>query len=273
MNESNLAIENQTCRWCSLYDDSKVGMKVCDCDGSCGYAHNKCFFNYVRQTAHRRCDYCKKGWFVDKQLWKQYISIHKRVTICNRVREAASILLTLLVLLSMIILWAETVKFTIWVIYASPNYVPFGVPTLASTGWFIVSVGDILIGSMATLVTIVLAVVWVHYKTKCFRCCCGKSRQSKQEYSQELNQIEPLYRQSSGRRAIDTLITSRHSSQNFKHTPSSVVLGQASDEDDDDLSYNDSSENSEEGSNHGSSVTPGGKVKDTIVLKMDSAAV
>jgi len=233
MNEYNLEVENQTCRWCNIYDSSKVGMKVCDCDGACGYAHNKCFFAYVRQTARRRCDYCNKSWSVDKQLWQHYITLHKRVAICNRVREAASILLTLLVVLSMILIWAEGIKFAFWIIYASPKYIVFGIPVLASNAWLTISVGDIVAGSIGTVATILLAVLWVHYKTKCFRCCCGNRRYG--EYTQELDMQMP-----SGRRAMDTLIASQSRSGRPNHRSDSAVLLERMTEDnytdDDDVS-------------------------------------
>lgn len=172
-------IPEDTCRFCSRSDSQLDGIKICDCDGHCGYAHYKCFFNYVRETGRRKCDYCRKEWFVDKARWKQDILRHNRVTVCNRVREAASILLTIFVILAMILLWGFIVKISLWIIYGKPDYILFGVPMLISGGWTRITLGDGVTGGLFTLGTILVAILIVHLKSKCYKSCCMKKKSYK----------------------------------------------------------------------------------------------
>lgn len=172
MENINAEIREQTCRFCNQYDDRATGCKVCDCDNQYGYAHFRCFYNFVQQTGRKRCEYCKKEWMVDKATWKRFTLQAKSVTCINRVREAASILFTLIVILAMILLWAYLIKFGYWVFTGRPDYLPFGRLELASIGWLQPTGGDALTGSIATIINILLAILIVHYKPRCYRCCC-----------------------------------------------------------------------------------------------------
>jgi uncharacterized membrane protein (DUF2068 family) len=206
----------ETCRFCNFHDTTLPGTKICDCDLNNGYAHFKCFYSFVKTAGHQRCEFCKKQWFVDKAQWKGLVVRHRGVTVVNRIREAASILLSIILILAMTLLWATLVKFGYWVVYSTPSYLPFNVPSLASTGWFHFSVGDLVVGGIATALNITLAVGWVHYKSQCFRCCCLSSshRRQRSEYSEvstpnqmELIEIKSLASLSDGV-ALDQL-TSR----------------------------------------------------------------
>ena len=224
-----------TCRFCDTHDPSKVGTKVCDCDNHCGYAHLACFYQYVRKTSLGKCRYCRKEWFIDKSEWKHFVRDHKHVTVVNRIREAATILLSIMVVLAMIIIWAFIVKLAVWIIYETPSYVPFHVLYLASSGWTRISVGDLVVGTMATTLNILLAVIWVHYKTRCYRCCCLTNKNIRHSYDRmgskvtrtitEDTELEAMHSPSSASMALDRSgSSSLRVSRSVKRNIASVIV-------------------------------------------------
>lgn len=230
MENINETISNQTCRFCHQFNDQMEGCKICDCDGQHGYAHYSCFYSFVQITGRRQCEYCKKTWLVDKSMWKRYVLQYTRVSIMNRVREAASLLLTLMVFLSMAFIWAYLVKVCFWVTTGRPDYLAFGRLELASSGWIQPTLGDAFTGMVAALLNTLIAVIVIQYKAKCYRCCCIKTFKTDNyqmsTYPAESDDMEAV--PTSDAHKLDTLLSrrmSRHMSRQVSSIEDTVQLG------------------------------------------------
>lgn len=240
MEKVNDIIINETCRFCQQYDSSLPGCKVCNCDNNCGYGHLRCFYSFVQQTGRRKCEYCKCEWMVDKQTWKRFIVQVRRVYIVNRIREAASLLLTILTLLAMILLWAYVVKVFVWIITGRPTYAVFGQSILISNGWTQPTLGDLVTGLLATLISIGIVFLWIHFKPRCYRHCCMTNNLIKYQipgYPNPNDDFIPIDASTKDEHALDTIVSrqiNRQRSKGIKHTQSesSVALqGLSTDED------------------------------------------
>lgn len=237
METVNETILNSTCRFCQQYDGQSPGCKVCDCDAQCGYGHYRCFYQFVQQTGRRKCEYCQREWLVDKNNWKRFVVQVRRVAIMNRVREAASILLTILVFLSMAFLWAYLVKVFCWVTTGRPDYLPFGQPMLVSSGWLQPTLGDALVGVIATLVNILVAALIIHFKPRCYHSSCiQKERKGYKMSSYPTNPNDEFIPVEQDEINMDDLVSRSISRQRSKALTSigdSVQLRHADDSSDD----------------------------------------
>jgi len=103
------------------------------------------------------------------------------------------------------------------VITGRPDYLAFGRLELASSGWIQPTLGDAFTGIVAALLNILIAVLVVHYKARCYRCCCIKNFKDESyqmgnyppEVDDEYMDIVPL----SDAQALDTLVSRTMSRQ------------------------------------------------------------
>lgn len=167
-------INEKTCRFChDIITSPTLGAQVCDCRAGHGanYGHYSCFNQYVKTTGRITCQHCKQPWRINVSQVSKFALRYRRVSIMNRVREAASYILSLVVLLACVLVVAYLVKVLVWIFTGTPAYTPFNQPILHVSGWLRPAPGDVVVGLLGTGLALVTAGIVIAFKARGYNCC------------------------------------------------------------------------------------------------------
>lgn len=151
------------CRFCrqdAHYDaEIEIGAAVCQCQTPFSYAHRVCLYEHVFRTGALACPTCRTDWRLDYPRLAASASLGGRVRTLRGFRWLATGMIAFLAFLATTVLWALILKELVGTATGTPEYEVFGVGALrVKAAWCL---GDLVVGSLATLASLLLVVVAV----------------------------------------------------------------------------------------------------------------